>query len=82
MLNSLSSHYLHPIYIGFLWVLKIVTLQGYGHYFPNDQSVNEPLEETMGKLLEINPTAASLLLDSRGLSIMPLPLAEGLPQVL
>lgn len=60
----------------------VVFLEGYGHYFPNDHSVNEPLEETMGKLLEINPTAASLLLDSRGLSIMPLPLAEGLPQVL
>lgn len=57
-------------------------LQGYGHYILREQMLNEPLEEMMGKLLEVNPSAASRLLESRGLVIMPTNLVEGLHQAM
>ncbi|KAK9281760.1 hypothetical protein L1049_004665 [Liquidambar formosana] len=59
-----------------------VFLEGYGHYLFHEQMMNEPLEEMMGKLLEVNPSAAAQLLASRGLSIMPMALTEGLLQVI
>ncbi|KAL6993926.1 hypothetical protein U1Q18_012035 [Sarracenia purpurea var. burkii] len=40
--------------------------------------LNEPLEEIMGKLLEVNPSAATQLLESRGLAIMPMDLVDPL----
>ncbi|GMI84563.1 hypothetical protein HRI_002125600 [Hibiscus trionum] len=42
----------------------------YGHYVLYEQK--------MGKLLDINPSAASQLLESRGLHMMPRELVEGL----
>ncbi|KAE9464030.1 hypothetical protein C3L33_04092, partial [Rhododendron williamsianum] len=57
-------------------------LKGYGHYILHEQMLNEPLEEMMGKLLEVNPSAASRLLESRGLVIMPTNLVEGLHQAM
>ncbi|KAG5567597.1 hypothetical protein RHGRI_002965 [Rhododendron griersonianum] len=59
-----------------------VFLEGYGHYILHEQMLNEPLEEMMGKLLEVNPSAASRLLESRGLVIMPTNLVEGLHQAM
>ncbi|XP_052210986.1 transcription factor LRL2-like [Diospyros lotus] len=54
-----------------------IFFEGYGHYLVNEQQMlNEPLEEMMGKLLEVNPAAATQLLDSRGLIIFPPDLAE------
>ncbi|XP_057964153.1 transcription factor bHLH7-like [Malania oleifera] len=53
-----------------------VFLEGYGHYLCHEHMVNEPLEEMMGKLLEVNPTSATQLLESRGLSVLPMNLAE------
>ncbi|XP_044501486.1 transcription factor bHLH7-like isoform X2 [Mangifera indica] len=44
------------------------------------EMTNEPLEEMMGKLLEGNPSAASQLLESRGLYMMPMSLVEDLHQ--
>ncbi|XP_007050662.2 PREDICTED: uncharacterized protein LOC18613390 isoform X1 [Theobroma cacao] len=58
-----------------------VFLEGYGHYALHEQMMNEPLEEMMGKLLEINPPAATQLLESRGLFMMPRALVDGLHRV-
>ncbi|XP_047324370.1 transcription factor LRL2-like [Impatiens glandulifera] len=48
-----------------------VFLEGYGHYTTQDNMLNEPLEELIGKLLEVNPLSVSELLQTRGLAIMP-----------
>ena len=56
--------------------------QGYGHYIPHDQMLKEPLEEMMGKLLEVNPSEATQLLEGRGLYVMPMTLVEGLLQTM
>ncbi|XWS76433.1 hypothetical protein CRYUN_Cryun01aG0175800 [Craigia yunnanensis] len=58
-----------------------VFLEGYGHYVLHEQMINEPLEEMMGKLLEINPSAANELLESKGLYMMPRALVDGLHRV-
>nr|XP_027097124.1 uncharacterized protein LOC113716816 isoform X2 [Coffea arabica] len=55
-----------------------ILLEGYGHFLLRDQMQNEPLEEMMGRLLEVNPLAATQLLESGGLIVMPMSLAEGL----
>ncbi|XP_059299807.1 transcription factor LRL2-like isoform X1 [Lycium ferocissimum] len=57
--------------------IPFVFLEGCGHYILDDQQI-EPLEETMGKLLEVNPSMATQLLESKGLFVMPMALAEGL----
>lgn len=57
-------------------------LQGYGHYFVAEQVMNEPLEEMMGKLLQVNPSAATKLLESKGLVVMPMALADRLQQAI
>ena len=62
------------------WPNSFDDSQGYGHYLLHEQ-MNDPLEEMMGRLLEVNPSAATQLLESRGLVIMPTDLAEGLHQV-
>ncbi|XP_022858821.1 transcription factor bHLH69-like isoform X1 [Olea europaea var. sylvestris] len=54
-----------------------IFLEGYGHYFIHEQMIHEPLEEMMGKLFEVNPSAATELLHSRGLYVMPMAFAEG-----
>ncbi|KAL2535625.1 transcription factor bHLH [Forsythia ovata] len=55
-----------------------IFLEGYGHYFVHEQMLHEPLEEMMGKLFVVNPSAATELLHSRGLFLMPMAFAEGL----
>ncbi|KAG5587069.1 hypothetical protein H5410_047503 [Solanum commersonii] len=52
-------------------------MKGCGHYILDEQQI-EPLEDTMGKLLELNPSMATQLLESKGLFVMPMALAEGL----
>ncbi|GKU86631.1 hypothetical protein SLEP1_g1132 [Rubroshorea leprosula] len=55
-----------------------IFLEGYGHYILQEQMMNESLEDMMGNLLEINPSAATQLLESRGLYMMPMSTVEGL----
>ncbi|XP_004247152.1 transcription factor bHLH7 isoform X4 [Solanum lycopersicum] len=57
--------------------IPFVFLEGCGHYILDEQQI-EPLEDTMGKLLEVNPSLATQLLESKSLFVMPLALAEGL----
>ncbi|MCD7448414.1 hypothetical protein HAX54_041905 [Datura stramonium] len=57
--------------------IPFVFLEGCGHYILDEQQI-ESLEETMGKLLEVNPSIATELLESKGLFVMPMALAEGL----
>ncbi|OMP05011.1 hypothetical protein COLO4_09129 [Corchorus olitorius] len=52
--------------------------KGCGHYSLHEQTINEPLEEMMGKLLEINPLAATQLFERKGLYMMPWTLVDGL----
>lgn len=64
----------------YLELSKIVyeNLQGYGHYVIHEQMINEPLDEMMGTLLEINPSAAAQLLESKGLYMIPNALVNSL----
>ncbi|XP_057425457.1 uncharacterized protein LOC130718847 [Lotus japonicus] len=55
--------------------------EGYGHYM-NQQMLNEPLEEIMGKLLEEHPAAASQLLESKGLFLVPMALVSDLNEAM
>ncbi|WMV47157.1 hypothetical protein MTR67_040542 [Solanum verrucosum] len=57
--------------------IPFVFLEGCGHYILDEQQI-EPLEDTMGKLLEVNPSMATQLLESKGLFVRPMALAEGL----
>lgn len=54
--------------------IPFVFLEGCGHYILDEQQI-ESLEETMGKLLEVNPSIATQLLESKGLFVMPMALA-------
>ncbi|XP_028762202.1 transcription factor bHLH69 [Neltuma alba] len=66
---------------GELPAMPLTFREGYGHYI-NQQMLNEPLEEMMGKLVEENPAAAAQLLESKGLFLLPLSLAEDLRQAM
>ncbi|XP_069144951.1 transcription factor UNE12 isoform X1 [Solanum lycopersicum] len=66
-----------PTSIPFVFLEVLTDLQGCGHYILDEQQI-EPLEDTMGKLLEVNPSLATQLLESKSLFVMPLALAEGL----
>ncbi|XP_042495107.1 transcription factor bHLH7-like isoform X3 [Macadamia integrifolia] len=55
-------------------------LEGYGHYLFHQEMLNEPLEEMIGKLMELDIATATQLLDSKGLSVIPIALAEGVFQ--
>ncbi|KAL0435764.1 UNVERIFIED_CONTAM: Transcription factor UNE12 [Sesamum radiatum] len=57
---------------------SFIFLEGHGHYLVQEQMLNGPLEEIMGKLIDVYPSAATALLQSRGLIVMPVNLAEGL----
>jgi len=57
------------------------TLQGYGHYI-DQQMLNEPLEEIMGKLLEEHSAAAGQLLESKGLFLLPMALVDDLSEAM
>ncbi|KAA8550888.1 hypothetical protein F0562_002572 [Nyssa sinensis] len=59
-----------------------IFLEGYGHYLLHEQMLSEPMEEMVGKLLELNPSAAAQLLESRGLFMMPMALAAELHQTI
>lgn len=54
---------------------SFVFLEGHGHYLVGEQMVTGSLEEMMGKLLELYPSAALELLQSRGLVLMPMAFA-------
>ncbi|KAL0371333.1 UNVERIFIED_CONTAM: hypothetical protein Sangu_0451400 [Sesamum angustifolium] len=57
---------------------SFIFLEGHGHYLVQEQMLNGPLEEIMGKLIDVYPSAATELLQSRGLIVMPVNVAEGL----
>ncbi|XP_047977774.1 transcription factor LRL1-like [Salvia hispanica] len=57
---------------------SVIFLEGHGHYFLQDQMLNGPLEEMIGELIRDNPSAATELLQSRGLIVLPMTFAEGL----
>ncbi|XP_024980956.1 transcription factor bHLH69-like [Cynara cardunculus var. scolymus] len=46
-------------------------LEGYGHYLVHENTASGPLQDMMAKLLDGNPSAATKLLESRGLFMMP-----------
>lgn len=46
--------------------------EGYGHYHPHGEMLDEPLEEILGNLFEENSAAASKLLESKGLYMLPM----------
>lgn len=62
----------------YFWTLITPILQGYGHYFCQQHMCTEPLEEMMGKLLEVNPLAAVQLLESKGLFLASMDLINEL----
>ncbi|KAJ4956194.1 hypothetical protein NE237_012977 [Protea cynaroides] len=57
-----------------------VHLEGYGHYLFHQDILNEPLEEIINRLMEVDIATATQLFDSKGLSLMPIALAEELFQ--
>lgn len=75
-LNGMREKYPHFVIERFTECMDVMW-QGYGHYVLQDQMLNEPLEEIMGKLLEVNPSEATQLLENRGLYVMPMTLVEG-----
>ncbi|KZV32410.1 hypothetical protein F511_03693 [Dorcoceras hygrometricum] len=54
---------------------SFIFLEGDGHYLVCEQMLIGSLEEMMGKLLELYPSAALQLLQSRGLVLMPMAFA-------
>ncbi|EXB39350.1 hypothetical protein L484_025045 [Morus notabilis] len=56
----------------------IIFREGFGHYLGEQQMSNEPLEEMIGKLLELNPLDAIQLLEMKGLLLMPIEFTKGL----
>ncbi|TKY52603.1 Transcription factor bHLH69 [Spatholobus suberectus] len=61
--------------------IPLVFHEGYGHYI-NQQMLNEPLEEIMGKLLEEHSAAAVQLLESKGLFLLPMALVDDLSEAM
>lgn len=57
---------------------SVIFIEEHGHYFVQDQMLNGPLEEMIGKLIDAYPSAATELLQSRGLIVLPTNFAEGL----
>ncbi|KAF9605545.1 hypothetical protein IFM89_017564 [Coptis chinensis] len=55
-----------------------VHLEGFGHYLVHQHMLNEPLEEIVGRLMEVNMSAVIQLLETKGLYVMPTSLAEEL----
>lgn len=60
--------------------LNSLSMQGYGHYIFHEQLIGDPLEEIIGELMETDMAAATELLNSKGLSIIPMDLANDLIQ--
>ncbi|XP_020208898.1 transcription factor bHLH7 isoform X2 [Cajanus cajan] len=61
--------------------IPLVFHEGYGHYI-NQQMLNEPLEEIIGKLLEEHSAAAGQLLESKGLFLLPMALVDELDEAM
>ncbi|BAT95619.1 hypothetical protein VIGAN_08237600 [Vigna angularis var. angularis] len=61
--------------------IPLVFHEGYGHYI-NQQMLNEPLEEIMGKLLEEHSAGAGQLLESKGLFLLPMALVDDLSEAM
>ncbi|XP_043723611.1 transcription factor LRL1-like isoform X3 [Telopea speciosissima] len=57
-----------------------IHLEGYGHYLFHPDMLNEPLEEMIGRLMEMDIATATQLLDCKGMSVIPIALAEGVFQ--
>lgn len=57
-----------------------LSMQGYGHYLLHEQLLGDPLEEIMGEMMETDMAAAIELLNSKGISIIPMALANDLIQ--
>ncbi|XP_051141814.1 uncharacterized protein LOC127258833 [Andrographis paniculata] len=57
---------------------SFIFIEGHGHYVVQEQMLYGPLEEMMGKLIDVYPSAASELLQSKGLMVLPVAFAEGL----
>ncbi|KAL6500450.1 hypothetical protein OROHE_025816 [Orobanche hederae] len=55
-----------------------VDWEGHGHYVLQDQMLKGPLEQIMGKLIDVYPSAATELLQKKGLIMMPVTFSEGL----
>ncbi|XP_008449453.1 transcription factor LRL2-like isoform X2 [Cucumis melo] len=56
-----------------------IFVEGYGHYMNHQEmQISEPLEEMVGKLMEVDPLAAAQLLENKGLFVMPMDFVEGL----
>ncbi|XP_030491170.2 transcription factor LRL2 isoform X1 [Cannabis sativa] len=57
----------------------IIFREGYGHYFYDQETLNEPLEEIiMAKWLEVNSLAVTNMLERKGLLLMPIEFTEAL----
>lgn len=61
--------------------IPLVFHEGYGHYI-KEQILNEPLEEIMGKLLEVNSAETCQLLENKGLVLLPIALVDELNQAM
>ncbi|XP_050236091.1 uncharacterized protein LOC126686104 [Mercurialis annua] len=59
-----------------------IFLEGYQHYILQKQLMNEPLEDTMEKFLKANSSAATKFLESKGLLVLPMALADRLKQAI
>ncbi|KAK8967859.1 hypothetical protein KSP40_PGU003623 [Platanthera guangdongensis] len=51
---------------------SLVHLEGYGHYLLHPQTDHQPLEETVGLILQSNPREGEELLQCRGLAVVPM----------
>ncbi|KAF5191772.1 Transcription factor bhlh [Thalictrum thalictroides] len=51
-----------------------IHLEGFGYYLLHDHMLNEPLEMTIGRMMEGNMSAVTQLLETKGLYLMPMPL--------
>ncbi|XP_010522703.1 PREDICTED: transcription factor bHLH82 [Tarenaya hassleriana] len=54
-----------------------ISIEGYGHYIHHEQMMNKPLEEIMAELIGDDPDAATCLLESKGLYLVPLAFVPG-----
>ncbi|EPS74199.1 hypothetical protein M569_00563, partial [Genlisea aurea] len=56
----------------------VTFIEGHGHYIVQEQMLIGPLEETLGEMFTVYPSAADSLLQSKGLVVMPMCFADGL----
>lgn len=58
--------------------MLIALFQGQEHYPVKEPMNNKPLEDMVEQLFKFDPVAATELLHSKGLLVLPVTLAEGL----